>query len=119
MANHHLQFGEHLTEASSDKAIRETHLGQAHIAGTGPPGTTCRQCSKWLNADEDGELVDHKYRGHGKGVLFLQPAYCCHPILNKATRLVPPTANSCRLFFEAEKPPPLTRADKRRKKAAA
>lgn len=42
-----LNFSEHLTPAQFDSPIRSTYLGQAHIAGTGPSGTTCRECVFW------------------------------------------------------------------------
>lgn len=32
----HLLFSEHMTAAPYDGPLRETFLGQAHIAGTGP-----------------------------------------------------------------------------------
>ena len=30
-----------------DDGIAKTFLGQAHIAGTGPDGMTCRECTFW------------------------------------------------------------------------
>ena len=42
-----LPVGEHLTAAPCDEALRQTYIGQAHIAGTGPIGATCRECRHW------------------------------------------------------------------------
>lgn len=43
----HLSITPHLTAADFDCPISNTFLGQAHIAGTGPQGTTCRECKLW------------------------------------------------------------------------
>lgn len=43
----HFNISPHMTAADFDCPIRNTYLGQAHIAGTGPEGTTCRQCKHW------------------------------------------------------------------------
>lgn len=43
----HLLFSEHLTAKEVHRPIAETYLGQAHIAGTGPEGKTCRECIFW------------------------------------------------------------------------
>lgn len=43
----HLLFSEHLTAKEVHRPIAETFLGQAHIAGTGPEGRTCRECRFW------------------------------------------------------------------------
>lgn len=52
----------HMTAADFDCPIRNTYLGQAHIAGTGPEGTTCRQCKHWGKTkfvkDEHGNYVE-------------------------------------------------------------
>lgn len=40
----HLLFSEHMTAKEVHLPIAETYLGQAHIAGTGPEGRTCREC---------------------------------------------------------------------------
>lgn len=43
----HILFSEHLTAKEVHQPIAETFLGQAHIAGTGPEGRTCRECRFW------------------------------------------------------------------------
>lgn len=84
-----------LTATSPEQ--RETHDGQAHLAGTGPSGRTCRECVHW--ACGRGE-----YKNNGE----LKSARC-----NKFSRLtggrkgreVPHHALACRHFeFSAEPP---------------
>ena len=109
-------FTPHLTMPETLEPILRTHLGQAHIAGTGPEGKTCRECSHWFNRDGNGRLCAAKYQGDGSGTLHLQGARCNRPILNKADRLVPHNADACRLFEQEESPPPASRPDKRFKR---
>lgn len=112
----HLQFGEHLTSAPFDNPIKNTFLGQAHIAGTGPEGTTCRECVHWHKVRRfrdraDGvvreEIAPVEYFGpkHGASPCELKKQYCMRPILNKAKRLIPHHALSCRPFEASENPP--------------
>ena len=58
----HFNITQHMTAADFDCPIRNTYLGQAHIAGTGPEGTTCRQCAHWGKKtyvkDEHGDYVE-------------------------------------------------------------
>lgn len=117
-----LQLTEHLTEARMDQPIRETYLGQAHIAGTGPEGTTCRECIWWRilgrKRDSFGNLIETvkspAYFGkkHETHPCELKKHKCTRPIMNKANRLIPHHAKSCRLFEAAENPPPAKRGPK-------
>lgn len=114
-------FSEHLTEAHFDSPIRQTFLGQAHIAGTGPAGATCRECVFWhcwksQRKNPDGSPrpsrpVPPGYFGkrHEKTPLELKKAYCNRPIANKAKRLIPHHAKACRLFEPEEFPLPAKR----------
>lgn len=109
----HLLFGEHLTPAPYDGAIRDTYLGQAHIAGTGPEGKTCRECKFWHQWKYSKEHKDRVPctpgffgKKHAKTPLEPKMAYCNRPILNKAKRLIPHSARACRLFEAAELPVP-------------
>ena len=56
MMTGHLDFGKHLKAMPHDAAIRKTYLGQAHIAGTGQEGKTCRECAFW-GLCKKGEIV--------------------------------------------------------------
>ena len=111
----HLVFSEYLTTAPMDGRIRETYLGQAHIAGTGPEGRTCRECIYWRvfgkrrHGDSYVEYVkEPAYFGkkHAKTPNELKKQRCTRPILNKANRLIPHHASSCRLFEAMDNPPP-------------
>lgn len=119
----HLTFSEHLTAAQFDSPIKETFLGQAHIAGTGPAGATCRECVFWhcwkkQRRTPTGEerppiAVPPGYYGkkHTKEPLGIKKAFCNKPILNKAKRLIPHKAKACRLFEPAENPLPAVRVE--------
>jgi len=109
----HLLFSEHLTPAVFDRPIRETFLGQAHIAGTGPEGKTCRECVfwhvwKWDNGGRSNEPAHPGYfnKDNPEKGLGLKKALCNRPIANKAHRRVPHEAKACRLFEENSNPPP-------------
>ncbi|EMG53140.1 hypothetical protein [Brucella pseudogrignonensis] len=103
-----------MTSADFDCPISSTYLGQAHIAGTGPQGTTCRECKLWgkkkFKKDAEGkyvETIEHPKRNskkHKDRPGQPKDAYCLKPILNKAKRLIPHEASSCR-FFEAHDHP--------------
>lgn len=47
-------------------AARQTHAGQAHFAGGGPPGATCKQCVNWIVQGND-ERAYYKSRVCKKG----------------------------------------------------
>ena len=38
-------------ESSWERQYRETKSGQAHLAGSGPPGKRCKDCSHFLGKD--------------------------------------------------------------------
>ncbi|GAC1040274.1 hypothetical protein [Rhizobium sp. No.120] len=96
-----------LKDDGTHTAIAATHIGQAHIAGTGPSGATCGQCTfwhAWRKAKVNGETqliaiepgtftARHRSRpGQRKDAL------CNKPIINKAKRTIPATATACRFF---------------------
>lgn len=43
----HIEVNRHLKALPEHAALCATFLGQAHIAGTGPAGKTCRECALW------------------------------------------------------------------------
>lgn len=115
-----LPFAEHLTKNEGHRFVEKTHIGQAHLAGTGPESFTCRQCKHWYctRKDSKGDLRQyHPYEGGDDGLMHLQPSMCNYNILNKADRRVPPDAESCRFFAEASDPPKLSRERLRKSKA--
>ncbi|MEZ2132716.1 MULTISPECIES: hypothetical protein [unclassified Sinorhizobium] len=117
----HLLFSEHMTSNEVHRPIAETFLGQAHIAGTGPEGKTCRECVFWhcwkFRKVPGGGIeeipVEPGYFGkrHASKPLELKKAHCNRPILNKASRLVPHHAKACRLFEKDENPLPARRPE--------
>ncbi|PLU83398.1 hypothetical protein BMJ22_05100 [Sinorhizobium medicae] len=124
----HLLFSQNLTAKEVHRPIAETYLGQAHIAGTGPDGKTCRECIFWhvwksrKLADGIKSIFWHVWKSrklaegikkipadpgyfgkrHRKTPCELKNARCNRPILNKANRLIPHSAKACRLFEAAE-----------------
>ena len=93
----------HLTRGPDDAKYAATHLGQAHIAGTGPAGKTCRECIHWsakhVRRYGDGSLRNHQ---------------CHYPILNKARNAVPHDAPACRFFMERDNTISVDRPTRRR-----
>lgn len=104
----HLELTAHRTKAEFDQQVRVTYLGQAHFAGTGPAGTTCRQCRFWHLSDADGEPQPPYYSGETGE---LHKARCNRPMMNKAHRRVPHDAPSCRLFEASDNPKPAKKPD--------
>lgn len=90
----------HLTEA--DAPLQATHLGQAHIAGFGPAGKTCRECCHY--GDDAADYPDF-YEGSKTGGA-LKPGRCLYPIRGKARRKFPHSAKACRFFEQSDNPPP-------------
>lgn len=90
----------HKTEA--DAPFQGTHVGQAHIAGTGPDGVTCRECKYFAAKKED--WPDYYLGGPTKG--NLKQARCDYDIPGKANKVIPHTARACVLFEKNENPPP-------------
>lgn len=117
----HLLFSEHMTAKDVHQPIADTFLGQAHIAGTGTEGRTCRECRFWhgwklrklLGGGVERVPADPGYFGkkHALTPLGLKKAKCNRPILNKANRQIPHHAKACRLFEATEHPLPVRRPD--------
>jgi hypothetical protein len=91
--------GLHLTEA--DTRLQSTHLGQAHIAGTGPAGATCREC-RFYAMNRKGWP---EFYGGGKNGALKQ-AKCGYEIGGKSTRQFPHSARACSFFERNDNPPP-------------
>jgi hypothetical protein len=87
-----------LHDADFDAALRQTYLGQAHIAGTGPEGKTCREC-KWWGKLKTDKIANPGY--YAEPPRHLKQARCHRPVPHKARRVFPHTAIACRLFEAA------------------
>lgn len=87
---------ENLTRAHGalEANIRMSHAGQAHFAGTGPDGKTCRMCEHWKSEG---------YAASG----ILKPVRCTkyQQLTGKPGSAVPHSAPVCKYFSENEKPP--------------
>lgn len=106
-----LELNPYLHPADYDGPLKETYLGMAHIAGTGPAGVTCRECRYW-HLTEKGKPVSPGYYSDAIRTTagLLKPAKCNYPISHKANRRFPHYAKACRLFDPAEEPfPPASR----------
>lgn len=112
--SHPKLFTKHMTLPEASNRIKNTHIGQAHIAGTGPSGTTCRSCRMWANLAIGGTVMEYKYSGDGTGDgdMLLQPSMCNKPIANKANKRVPHNAAACLFYDENKSPPPISRERK-------
>lgn len=115
----HIRINPHLKRSPSDELIGKTFIGQAHIAGTGPEGKTCRECQWWyvmarVNPQarpwEDNRVVPSHpgYYGpsHNDKPLEAKKAKCNRPIANKSSRRIPHHALACRLFVQDDNPLP-------------
>jgi hypothetical protein len=95
-----LKIGEHLTRDRYSDAAAVTYTGQAHFAGSGPRGKTCRECFFWR--PEHGG--NHVYRA---GDRQLKDALCVQhrKLRGAAGKPVPHSATACKYFQQAEDPP--------------
>lgn len=62
-----LDFGKKMKPLPHEAGLRMTYLGQAHIAGTGPEGKTCREC-RFFGV----EKVENKHR------VLVSPGHYAH-----------------------------------------
>lgn len=99
-----IRINEHLKSAPHDAALLKTFIGQAHIAGTGPEGKTCRDCQYWQSKDPKRARYSFK---HAAKPGELKPSRCKYPIMNKAPRTIPHDAGACRFFEQADQPLPV------------
>lgn len=90
--------------------IGQTYLGQAHIAGTGPEGKTCREC-RWFGPPGYSGGVELGIYASCRGGGRLRPQKCNKPIANKASDRIPYDAKACRLFEQRDVPMPIIRPD--------
>lgn len=89
-------YSKNMTGGPDHAAIRRTHLGQAHIAGTGPEGMTCGDCRffhLWKSERFKGEQ-----RRIAVQVGRRAEASCNKPIAGKSQAKFPGSALACRLF---------------------
>lgn len=99
-------YDKKLTMQDVNKPVKETYLGQAHFAGTGKQGETCRLCKHFVHKDNKAKVVKFRYSGsQATDLMYLQNGRCNYPIMNKADRVFPHAAKSCRLLEYSDNPP--------------
>ena len=84
-----------------NEMVNQTRSGQAHWAGTGPKGVSCRECSHW---EFDG------YKPDGT----LKPASCAMYLTLSYTKgkKFSHEAISCKFFKKNENPPTVSKPRK-------
>lgn len=95
-----------LHDCDFDEKIKRTHLGQAHYAGTGPAGKTCRECVHFLSPG-------YYSKSDRDRANTLKDGACRAPMSGKARRRFPHSAMSCLLFEQDPDPKPITKEDTR------
>lgn len=85
---------------------RATAPGMAHWAGSGPTGTTCRECAHWTGCG--GEVGYYSKKGGGGGVI--KPRKCAQyrKMMTEAGPGVPHETPSCKYFAVNATPPTIT-----------
>lgn len=100
-----LTHGLHREDQPAAMAARVTHVGQAHFAGSGPPGRTCRECTLWhWSAKVEGWSQLH----------VPKPSSCAKykELMRAWGRRVPHGAMACRHFVMRDHAMPLTKPEK-------
>lgn len=95
-------LSDHLTPAPFDQMVRISQPGMAHFAGTGPKGSTCRECIFWNHGPHDYRSKNGKYRG------LIEPASCkkFQQITMNVGDKIRDDAQACK-YFEANPSVPL------------
>jgi hypothetical protein len=100
----------HLVEDLAGRRAMETYPGQAHFAGSGPAGTTCRECRFW---QPPSGLRTYTYF---TGSRLLKPCRCLKRPQIKGGEIggeVPHNAASCKYFEPADAAAPAASDPKR------
>lgn len=102
----------HLHQCEFDEALKKTHLGQAHIAGTGPAEKTCRECAFFAIKDKYGNIVSPGYYSKSSEFANCLKQGACHaPMTNKVKKRFPHHALACHLFEQSANPYPAIKED--------
>lgn len=115
-----IEAAPHLKPLPEHDRLMRTFIGQAHIAGTGPDGKTCRECALWgVMKRVDGEAIiappGHFAISNKASPGALKRGKCNFAIRGKSGRRIPHTALACRFFQGAENPPPPVKSDENSK----
>ncbi len=108
----HIVLTPHLTREPKHDALAATFVGQAHIAGTGPTGATCRECRFWHEPRIENRVTAIVWLrfapSNKKRAGELKRHQCRYRLPNKSRRRIPHDAKACRFFDRNENPPPVT-----------
>ena len=86
-----------------------TPPGMAHWAGTGPIGTTCRECSSWITS---GRWSDAGPGGSGEPLAGRCRAYKRLGMLKTFGPPISHATPSCKFFAAAKKAQPIKRPER-------
>jgi hypothetical protein len=86
-----------------------TPAGMAHWAGSGPPGTTCRECCSWASV---GKWREEGPGGSGEPLPSRCRKYKALGMTKVFGPAIPHDTPSCKHFEAAPKPQPLKRPQK-------
>lgn len=105
----------HMKRLPEHEAIYSTFIGQAHLAGTGPEGKTCRECALWgiLKCADKRQFVDPPghYAASNKANGGLKKGGFHYDIRGKAKRRFMHFASACRFFQPNGNPPPAVKME--------
>jgi hypothetical protein len=105
-----VEFGQNLAgENRHEQAIRNTYIGMAHLAGSGPEGRTCRECIHYGSMGKWGDRQGPGYYSESDPLKAnqLKQGRCFYAIPHKSPRRFPHDARACRFFEASETPWPL------------
>lgn len=93
----------------TQQRYKDSHAGMAHWAGTGPEGTTCRQCQHAYD-------FDRYSKSHKTMAGRLRNARCrrYQGMTGRKGNKFDPNTASCRFFVEHPNPPALVESEFRR-----
>lgn len=96
-----LEDDDHLTQEPSHERFKDSYVGMAHIAGTGPDGTHCHMCQHY--GDDLGNPVGRF--GFRSGTLrpgAKKHGYCHRLVDGKVFQKFTGMAKSCSLYDPSE-----------------
>lgn len=97
-----------IRDTEVDRKARQTHSGQAHWAGSGPSGASCRGCEHFAWKVTGGwHSLNGKHAGAPK------PAQCSQfrKMTGRAGDSIPHDAQACKYFAATKTPQPLRRPE--------
>lgn len=108
-----MNFTKNLTNIYGSEAEAgkwKTPEGMAHWSGTGPKGTTCRECEFWTGGEE--RYASAKSGSHA--ATELKPGQCAKykQLVGKCVGMIPHRTASCKHFNAVDIAPAITEKPK-------